>query len=140
MAVSLNPYLNWRNGTRGAMEFYHSVFGGDLVINTFADFGAAEDPTENDLVMHSQLTTASGLVFMAADTPNRMEWVPGVNTHAMSLSGGDSDRAELTAYFDKLAEGGTVEQPLTPAPWGDTFGMLTDKFGVSWLVNIGAAG
>ena len=112
MAVTLNPYLNWRNGTRGAMEFYHSVFGGELVINTFEEFGAAEDPTENELVMHSQLTFPSGLVIMGADTPNRMEWVPGVNNHAVSLSGKSEDGEALLFYLTFLAAGASVEHTL----------------------------
>ena len=82
--------------------------------------------------MHGQITSPSGLVLMAADTPEHMEWSPGSNM-AVSLSGEDLD--ELTGYWDKLAEGATITVPLAKAPWGDTFGMLVDKFGVSWLVK-----
>ena len=70
---------------------------------------------------------------MASDTPNRMEYQAGTN-YSMSLSG--DNEAELKGYFEKLLAGGNVTMPLEKAPWGDTFGMLTDKFGVSWLVNI----
>lgn len=133
MPVSLNPYLNFRDNTREAMEFYHSVFGGKLDMQTFKDLGASQDPSEDNLVMHSQLEGDNGLVFMAADTPSRMEYKPGTN-FSMSLSG--SDEAVLRGYFEKLAEGGTVTMPLEKAMWGDTFGMCTDKFGIGWLVNI----
>jgi PhnB protein len=75
----------------------------------------------------------SGLVLMAADTPNSMEYTPGTN-YSVSLSG--DDESELRGYWEKLSADGTVAVPLNPAPWGDTFGMCTDKFGVSWLVNI----
>lgn len=133
MPVSLNPYLNFRDNTREAMEFYHSVFGGKLDMQTFKDLGASQDPSEDNLIMHSQLEGDNGLVFMAADTPSRMEYKPGTN-FSMSLSG--SDEAVLRGYFEKLAEGGTVTMPLEKAMWGDTFGMCTDKFGIGWLVNI----
>lgn len=70
---------------------------------------------------------------MAADTPNSMEYTPG-NNHSVSLSG--EDEAELRGYWEKLSAGGTVTVPLEPAPWGDSFGMCVDQFGVTWLVNI----
>jgi PhnB protein len=133
MRAKLNPYLNFRDNTREAMEFYKSVFGGKLNMNTFKDYRASQDPSEDDKVMHSVLEAENGITFMAADTPNRMEYSPGTN-FAMSLSGDDD--GELRAYFEGLSAGGTVTMPLAKAPWGDTFGMLTDKFGVSWLVNI----
>lgn len=136
MAVTLNPYLNFRTGTREVMEFYRSVFGGELNVSTFADFGAAQDPSEADLVMHSQLTTPD-LTLMAADVPSRMELASG-STISVSLSG-DED-AKLRGWYDALAEGGTVLEPLTVAPWGDAFGMVVDKFGTTWLVNIAGSG
>jgi PhnB protein len=132
MATQLNPYLNFRGQTREAMEFYRDVFDGKLEMSTFEDYHAAEDPSENDMIMHSVLQ-ADGITFMAADTPSRMEYSPGTN-FSMSLSG--QDEAELRGYFDKLADRGTVMMPLEKAAWGDTFGMLVDRFGVRWLVNI----
>ena len=136
MAITLNPYLNFRGNAREAMEFYESVFGGKLNISTFADFHAASDPSENDLVMHADLEGPEGIRFMAADTPIKMEYRPGTN-FSMSLSG--DDEAELRGYFEKLAEGGSVTMPLEKAPWGDIFGMCTDRFGISWLVNVAAS-
>ena len=135
MPTRLNPYLSFKDKAREAMEFYRSVFGGRLDLNTFKEFGASQDPSEDDKVMHSMLEAENGIVFMAADTPSSMEHRPGTNM-SMSLSG--DDEAALTAYFDKLSAGGTIRQPLTKAQWGDTFGMLTDKFGVEWMVNIAA--
>jgi PhnB protein len=136
MAVILNPYLNFRTGTREVMEFYQSVFGGELNVSTFADFGAAQDPAEADLVMHSQLTTPD-LTLMAADVPPRMDLASG-STISVSLSGDDD--AKLRGWYDALADGGTVLEPLTVAPWGDTFGMVVDRFGTTWLVNISGSG
>jgi PhnB protein len=130
----LNPYLNFKDSTREAMEFYHGVFGGKLDMNTFKEFQASQDPADDDLIMHAQLE-ADGVVFMAADTPSHMEYSPGSN-FSMSLSG--EDEARLSGYFNKLADGGTVLQPLEKAQWGDTFGMLIDRFGIRWLVNVSA--
>jgi PhnB protein len=136
VATRLNPYLGFRDTAKEAMEFYHSVFGGELTTSTFAEFQASEDPAERDKIMHSMLTTDSGLVLMAADTPNSMDYTPG-NNHSISLSG--EDEAELRGYWDKLSTGGNVTMPLERAPWGDIFGMCVDKFGISWLVNIAGA-
>ncbi|HEX6063096.1 MAG TPA: VOC family protein [Longimicrobiales bacterium] len=133
MSVKLNPYLNFQSNARQAMEFYQSVFGGKLDMNTFKEFQASEDPGEDDKIMHAQLEAENGITIMAADTPNRMEYNPGKNI-SISLSG--DDEAELSSYFEKLSAGGTVNQPLEKAPWGDSFGMLTDKFGIDWMANI----
>lgn len=135
MSVQLNPYLNFRDNAKQAMEFYHSIFGGELNTSTYAEFHASEDPAEQDKIMHAQLEGEDGLVLMAADTPNRMEFTPGTN-FAVSLSGAAEDEATLRRYWDALSDGGTVGMPLDKAPWGDTFGMCVDKFGTSWLVNI----
>jgi PhnB protein len=133
MRTKLNPYLNFRNNTREAMAFYHSIFGGKLTMSTFKEYHASDDPSEDDLIMHSELVAENGINFMASDTPKRMEFTPGTN-FGMALFG--DDKAELTALFEKLGAGGMVTMPLTEAMWGDTFGMLTDQFGVSWMVNI----
>ncbi|WP_066462760.1 VOC family protein [Sanguibacter suarezii] len=133
MVTQLNPYLSFRNTARQAIEFYHSVFGGELTISTFAEFHASEDPSEAEKVMHAMITSPEGLTLMAADTPNSMDYTPG-NNYSVSLSG--DDEAELRGYWDKLVDGGVPVMPLEQAPWGDTFGMCTDRFGTSWLVNI----
>ena len=86
--------------------------------------------------MHSMLTTDAGLTLKAADTPDAMDLTVGSNV-SVSLSG--EDHAELSGYWDRLSEGGTVTVPLERAPWGDSFGMCTDRFGVRWMVNIAGA-
>ncbi|TDE12221.1 VOC family protein [Jiangella asiatica] len=136
MSVRLNPYLGFRDTARQAIEFYRSVFGGELTMNTFAELGASEDPREANKIMHSMLVTDDGLVIMAADTPNAMPYTPG-SSHSVSLSG--DDEARLRGYWEKLSDGGAVTVPLEQAPWGDTFGMCVDSFGVSWMVNITGA-
>ncbi len=136
MSTRLNPYLGFRDTARAAMEFYRSVFGGDLTLSTFAEMHASEDPAEQDKIMHAALVTGGGLVLMAADTPNSMDYTPGTN-YSISLSG--EDEAELRGYWEKLSADGKISMSLAAAPWGDTFGMCDDKFGVTWLVNISGA-
>ena len=133
MKSKLNPYISFRDNARQAMEFYRSVFGGELTINTFKEFQASENPAMDNLIMHSMLEVKNGITFMAADTPEGMDFSPGANV-SMSLSGDNEE--ELTQYFEKLSEKGMVILPLEKAPWGDTFGMLRDKFGINWMVNI----
>jgi PhnB protein len=133
MQSRLNPYISFRGNAREAMEFYKTVFGGKLVMNTFKEFNASQDPSEDNMIMHAMLEADNGITLMGADTPNRMEYRPGT-TMTISLSG-DND-AELTGYYEKLVAGGTIREPLTQAPWGDKFGMLADKFGIEWMVNI----
>lgn len=133
MTTRLNPYLGFRDNARQAMEFYQSVFGGELTLNTFADFHASDDPAEADKIMHSELETPQGFMLMGSDTPSGQDYTPG-NTYTVSLSGSDDE--ELRGYWQKLSDGGTATMPLEVAPWGDAFGMCNDKFGVSWYVNI----
>ena len=135
MPTLLNPYLSFSDNAKEAMEFYHSVFGVELTSNTFAEYQASEDPADVDKIMHAQLETENGFVLMASDTPT---WMGSPRPNgAISLSG--TDHAELRGYWNKLTEGGTVLQPLEKAQWGDSFGMLDDKFGVAWFVNITGA-
>lgn len=133
MNTRLNPYLGFKNNAREAMEFYKTVFGGTVELHTFKEYNASQDRSEDDKIMHSMLETESGMLIMGSDTPASMEYHTGSNI-SISLSGDDD--AELRGYFDKLSTGGTIAMPLEKAPWGDAFGMCTDKFGVSWMVNI----
>ena len=132
MSSRLNPYISFNGNARAALEFYESVFGGTLAINTFAEFGAGDGPGA-DSIMHGQLETPSGYTIMGADTPPGMEFTPG-NTMTVSLSGDDAE--ELRGYWEKLSAAGTVTMPLERQMWGDEFGMCIDQFGVPWMVNI----
>lgn len=135
MPATLNPYLSFKDNARDAMTFYQHVLGGNLTVSTFDELHAAQDPSEGQLVMHSQLETPSGFTLMGSDTPSRMEYQPGSN-FSISLSGGPDTEEELRGYWDGLSDGAVISMPLEKAIWGATFGMLTDKFGIAWLVNI----
>jgi PhnB protein len=126
------PYISFRDNAQEALEFYRDVFGGDLTLNTFGQYGDPNAPGA-DNIMHGQLETNTGFTLMAADTPPGMELNPGGNI-TVSLSG--DDEQELRGYWDKLSEGGNVTMPFEKQMWGDLFGMCTDKYGVPWMVDV----
>ncbi|GAA2707980.1 VOC family protein [Micromonospora olivasterospora] len=131
MASQLNPYLNFDGNAREAMEFYHQIFGGDLSLATFGEYGG--DPAIADQIMHGMLRTRSGYVLMASDTPPGMQIQRG-NAVTVSISGDDAD--ELRGYWERLSEGGVVGVPLEKQVWGDEFGQCVDRFGTAWMVDI----
>ena len=133
MTSRLNPYLSFNGDAREAMEFYRSIFGGELTINTFGEFGNS-DSAVADKIMHAQLVTDAGYTLMGSDLMPNMPYTPGT-TMTVSLSGDSSD--QLREYWTKLADGATVTVPLEKQMWGDEFGQLTDKYGVPWMVDIG---
>ncbi|GAA1427626.1 VOC family protein [Microlunatus lacustris] len=131
MSSLLNPYVILRGRAREALEFYKGVFGGELAISTYGEFGMA-GPTA-DQVMHGQLDTPKGFTLMVSDAPEGVTVAEGSNV-TICLSGDDAD--DLTGYFSALAEGGEVTTPLEKQMWGDSYGDLTDRFGVAWMANI----
>ena len=132
MPSRLNPYINFDGDAREAMEFYRDVLGGELVINTFGEYGS-DDPAIADKTMHAQLESDLGFTLMASDSMPDQPATPGGNI-SVSLSGEEGDK--LRGYWEKLSDGGNVMMPLEKQMWGDEFGMCTDRFGVPWMVNI----
>jgi PhnB protein len=132
MASTLNPYINFKDNAREALEFYREALGGEVNISTFGEYGDDSAPEANR-VMHGQLDTSAGFTLMCSDAPPGMD-ASVSGGFAVSLSG--DDEAELRGYWDKLSAGGEVTVPLEKQMWGDTFGMVTDKFGIDWMVNI----
>src|SRR6476620_6625174 len=133
MGKVLNPYINFRGQAKEALDFYRSVFGGDVTASSFGEAGMPVAPGEEDQIMHGQLESPSGFTLMVSDVPSSMELTVGSN---ISVALAAEDEKELRGYWDKLADGADQSMPLEKAPWGDTFGMLTDKFGIHWMVNI----
>lgn len=135
--TTLNPYISFRGTAREAMEYYAALFGGELTLSTFRDFGMPGVADEElDLIMHGNLAAPGGMTLMGADAPASMQ-VPAESYITISLSGDDD--AELRRVWAGLADGGNVTMPLEVAPWGDAFGELTDRFGVKWMMNIAGA-
>ena len=133
---NLSPYLAFRSNAREAMEFYQSVFGGELYVSTFGDIPhMTDDPAERDLVMHAQLTTSEGFAIMGSDTPARNEYREPAG---VSLSVNGDDAEVLQRYWDALSAEGTVTMPYDTPPWGGRFGMVVDKYGFPWMVSLNA--
>jgi PhnB protein len=132
MGPTLNPYLNFNGNAAEAMKFYHSVLGGELKMQTFEEAKMSQTPGDKDRIVHAALTS-DALSLMASDTNLKQQAKFGDNVH-LSLQGHDGGR--LTQIFKGLEQGGKVDMPLAKQFWGDTFGMLTDKFGVHWMVNV----
>jgi PhnB protein len=132
MDSTLTPYLSFNGNAAEAMRFYQSVLGGELTMQTFGEANMAEKPEEKGLIVHATLKN-EGLTFMASDTHPGRKATFGNNVQ-MSITG--NDEKGLARAFDGLAKGGKVDMPLAKQFWGDTFGMLTDRFGVHWMVNI----
>ena len=134
MSAQLNPYLTFPGTAREAMTYYKEVFGGDLTMNTFGEYGADAEGSEG--IMHAQLETPQGFVLMASDTaPGQGEGFTPGDHMSVSLSGDDE---ALRGIWEGLAKGATVTMAMEKQMWGDEFGMLTDRFGIPWMVNIGS--
>ena len=134
MDTALNPYLAFDGTTREAMEFYREVFDGKLEIQTFEESGQDSHGADPQRVMHAQLE-AEAITIMASDSMPEQPVVMGNNVR-LSLVG--HDEAGLTDIFNKLAKDGEISVPLEKQFWGDTFGMVTDRFGLQWMVNVSA--
>ena len=130
MTNKLNPYLTFIRKARSAMEFYSSVFGGEFTLQTLKEANAAKSPEQEELIMHAQLITPDGMTLMASDDPESE-----AESKNVSIAVSGEDEKTLQTYWDRLVDGATIEAPFETAPWGDTFGMLTDKFGVRWMIN-----
>jgi PhnB protein len=134
--VQLDPYLFFSGNAKEALEFYKEIFGGELDISTFGSMPQDQMPEDarmdNDKIMHG-LLSGGAVRLMAGDSQKASADAKKIE---LSLSG--EDDSQLRKFWDELAKGGMVRFPLEKAPWGDTFGMLTDKYNIAWMVNIAA--
>jgi PhnB protein len=137
MAVQTVTHLNFRGEARAALAFYQSVFGGEAMVLTYREAHAVQDPAEADQVMWGQVAADSGFRIMAYDVPKRMAWDPGEIPFFVAVRGDAA--AEIEGYWSRLAEGAVIMQPLGPASWSQLYGMLKDRFGVTWVLDVAAA-
>ena len=134
MTITTTTHLNFRGDARDALAFYRSVFGGDLAAVTYAEAHAVTDPAEADQIMWGQVTSDAGFRVMAYDVPSHTRHDPGVMPVFVSVRGTDPD--ELRRGWDGLADGATTLVPLAEAQWSPLYGMLTDRFGVTWVLDV----
>lgn len=157
MSVNTVTHLNFRGEAKQALEFYQSVFGGQLTVATYGDFGLPEELPDADKVVWGQVVSDNGFRVMAYDIPSQ----DGPDTTAAAAAGpkrvsthrqngatitdepffvsvrGESVE-EVGALWDKLADGATVIEAYGPAQWAPAFGMLTDRHGVTWILDVAA--
>lgn len=137
MSVTTTTHLNFRGRALEALEFYQSVFGGDLVAVTYSQAHAAQRPEEADQIMWGEVRSEDGFHVMAYDVPASLAHDPGTDPVFVSVRGQDDE--EIRGYWSALAEGATIKAPLAPAAWSPLYGMLTDRFGVTWVMDVAAA-
>ncbi len=150
MTIQTTTHLNFRGDARAALGFYQSVFGGHTVINTYADFGMPQEIPGADNVVFGVVASDDGFRVMAYDVPGesggtivggtstRRENNTTITDQALFVSVNADTLDEAQAYWDKLAEGASVVEPLAATAWSPGFGMLTDRFGVTWSVGVAA--
>jgi PhnB protein len=137
MSIQTTTHLNFRGQARDALAFYQSVFGGELAAISYKDAGAVQDPGEADQIMWGQVAGENGFRVMAYDVPSAMDWDAGTIPVFVSVRGDDA--IELRGYWDKLEDGADVIQPIGPAAWSPLYGMLRDRFGITWVLDIAVA-
>ncbi|MCG3206732.1 MAG: hypothetical protein FOGNACKC_00331 [Anaerolineae bacterium] len=134
--TTINPYLNFSDHCEDAFNFYRSVFGGEFaMVMRFKDVPPEYQMGEGEAekIMHIALPIGPGTILMGSDTPAAMGPVNNGSNFSIAIS--TDSEAEATRLFNGLSAGGQVSMPLDKTFWGAYFGMLTDKFGVQWMVS-----
>lgn len=137
MTIKTTTHLNFRGSARAALEFYQSVFGGTLAAVTYRDAHSVQEPAEAEQIMWGQVVADNGFRIMAYDVPSAQPWDAGTIPVFVSVRG--TDAAEITAVWAKLSAGSAAIVPLAPAAWSPLYGMLKDRFGITWVLDIEVA-
>ena len=131
--ATVTPHLNFRGQARAALSFYKDVFGGEQVVMTYGQMGQGSGG-EMEQVMWGQVASPDGFRIMAFDVLEPRPYDPGANAFFVSVR--SASAAETRARWDALSAGATILQPIGEAPWSELYGMLTDRFGVTWIVDV----
>lgn len=139
MPVQTTTHLNFRGDARAALEHYREVFGGALSVATYADAGAVVDPAEAAHVIWGEVRSDAGFHVMAFDVPGSRPWAAGTDAFYVSVRGESTEEiAELWERLAADATGATVVVPLGPSGWAPLYGMVRDRFGVTWVLDVAA--
>jgi PhnB protein len=134
MTVQVTTHLNFDGQAREALAFYATVFGGEPTLVTYGELAGVTDPEQARRIIWGQVASEGGFRIMAYDVQPERPWHPGENAFYVSLRGSSPD--EITAYWAGLGVGATVLQPLGPSAWSPLYGMLKDRFGITWVVDL----
>ncbi|WP_332879450.1 VOC family protein [Massilia sp. S19_KUP03_FR1] len=137
MTLTATPHLNFRGNARAALAFYQAAFDGALTLVSYQDAGQPHPAEEANHVMWGQVATPGGLRVMAFDAPASLPWHAGENAYYVTV--GSNTTADIAASWDKMQDGATILQALAPAPWSPLYGMLKDRFGVTWVFSVAGA-
>jgi PhnB protein len=137
MSVAVVPHLNFRGQAREALEFYAAATGGQAVLITNDQAGRTERPEEADQVVFGQVHAPNGFTVMAYDTPASKPLERGVRDVFVSLRGETVE--EVSAIWDALADGAEVVEAFGPSQWSPAYGMLVDRFGITWVLDVAVA-
>lgn len=150
MSITTTTHLNFRGDARAALEFYQSVFGGQINMSTYGDVGMPKDAPGADSVVFGQVESEGGFRVMAYDIPGapadsaaaagstRRENGATITDRPFFVSVRGTDLDEVQGYWDKLSAGSSIIEPLAVSAWSPGFGMLTDGFGVTWILDVAA--
>ena len=138
--TTVNIYLTFNGNCKAAFDFYKSVFGGDFMSeSTFGEMPPQEgmppmpDAMKNQ-IMHVSLPISKETVLMGSDTGG--EWASDFQAgNNFSISVSTDSKKKADTFFDKLSQGGEAKMPMNQTFWGDYFGMLTDQFGINWMIS-----
>jgi len=148
MSLTTTTHLNVRGNARAALTFYREVFGGEMSVVTYAQFGMPADAHGADHVVFGQVVSAEGFRIMAYDIPGEASGMddPGeptrreqgmtITTQPFFVSVRGETLAEVQGYWEALAMGARIVEPLAATAWSPGFGMLTDRYGVTWIVDV----
>jgi PhnB protein len=137
MSVKSTAHINFRGDARDALEFYKSVFGGHMTVVTFADAHNVSELSEANQVMWGEVVAPNGFHVMAYDVPSKLGWHQGENAFFFSIRGETAQ--EISELWDRLSVGSTIKAPLAPSGWTPAYGMLQDRFGVTWVLDVAVA-
>ena len=135
MSIAVTPHINFSGQAREALTFYQSVFGGQMALATYADIHQVDDPAQAQSIAWGQVEAPDGFRIMAYDVQTAKPFDHGQNAFYIALHGTDS--AEIQARWNRLADGARILTPLGPAAFAPLYGMLTDRFGVTWIIDSG---
>ena len=128
--IGVNPYIAFKGNCQEAIDLYRSVLDAELIFSQKWGETPPATPEMKDYIMHASIKIGDSTIMMCDDP--RPEAVTVSN---ISLSIGLDDTAKAKLIFDNLSDGGKVKMPLDKTFWADAFGMLTDKFGIKWMIN-----
>lgn len=137
MPVQTTTHLNFDGQARAALAFYRDAVDGQAMQFTYAEMGNVRDPGDADRIVWGQVAAASGFRVMAYDVAAGTPWQPGENAFFVSLRCDTAQEAE--GLWQRLADGAAILHPLAPAQWSPLYGMLKDRFGVTWVIDVAVA-